>query len=83
MSNSSQYSEFPNHSSPLERLEAKVLKDPWPSLIIAAGTGVLLKALPLGAILRGVIRLALVLCKPALLVFLGWQAAKRIKTGKT
>ncbi len=72
----------PSTWSTMDRLEAKVLDEPLVSVLIAAGAGVILKALPLGAILGSVLRLALFFSKPALLIFLGWQAAKYNRPGK-
>lgn len=81
MENTSDHPNLPaGCASRLSALEDAVRKSPLESVGIALFAGVVLRLLPIAAILGMVIRLALVLAKPAAIGVLLWQVLKRADT---
>jgi hypothetical protein len=63
--------------------EESIRQSPIPSVLAAAGIGYFLCLLPLGLILRAVLKIALSLVKPALLVFAILKIAERCPCAKS
>lgn len=62
--------------------EDSIRQSPIPSVLAAAGIGYILCLLPLGLILRAILKVALALVKPALLVLAILKIAERCPCAK-